>query len=92
MTFSLFGNAPMKRYSNVRYLFLSITRCLVMYNVNPSLTRGEPFNSSVMAAMIARLTIRKSRIRWRLGKNRFCTAIPENPFPESRGPMKPASA
>lgn len=42
---------PLMRSSFVQCLFLSITRCFVVYDVNLSLTRGEPFNSSVMAAM-----------------------------------------
>ena len=41
---------PLMRASFVQCLFLSITRCFVVYDVNLSLTRGEPFNSSVMAA------------------------------------------
>ncbi len=42
---------PLMRSSFVQCLFLSITRCFVVYDVNLSLTNGEPFNSSVMAAM-----------------------------------------
>lgn len=42
---------PLMRASFVQCLFLSIIRCFVVYDVNLSLTRGEPFNSSVMAAM-----------------------------------------
>ena len=42
---------PLMRASFVQCLFLSITRCFVVYDVNLSLTKGEPFNSSVMAAM-----------------------------------------
>ena len=42
---------PLMRSSFVQCIFLSITRCFVMYDVNLSLTKGEPFNSSVMAAM-----------------------------------------
>ena len=42
---------PLMRSSFVQCLFLSITRCFVVYDVNLSLTKGEPFNSSVMAAM-----------------------------------------
>ena len=42
---------PLMRASFVQCLFLSITRCFVVYDVNLSLTNGEPFNSSVMAAM-----------------------------------------
>ena len=45
------GTIPLMRASFVQCLFLSITRCFVVYDVNLSLTRGEPFNSSVMAAM-----------------------------------------
>ncbi|MDO4529227.1 MAG: sugar ABC transporter permease, partial [Lachnospiraceae bacterium] len=32
-------------------IFLSITRCFVVYDVNLSLTKGEPFFSSVLASM-----------------------------------------
>ena len=39
------------RASFVQCLFLSITRCFMVYDVNLSLTKGEPFNSSVLAAM-----------------------------------------
>ena len=42
---------PLMRSSFVQCLFLSITRCFVVYDVNLSLTKGEPFNSSVLAAM-----------------------------------------
>ena len=42
---------PLMRASFVQCIFLSITRCFVVYDVNLSLTNGEPFNSSVMAAM-----------------------------------------
>ena len=42
---------PLMRSSFVQCLFLSITRCFVVHDVNLSLTKGEPFNSSVMAAM-----------------------------------------
>lgn len=42
---------PLMRSSFVTCIFLSITRCFVVYDVNLSLTNGEPFNSSVMAAM-----------------------------------------
>ena len=35
----------------VQCLFLTITRCFMVYDVNLSLTNGEPFNSSVMGAM-----------------------------------------
>lgn len=42
---------PLMRASFVQCLFLSITRCFVVYDVNLSLTKGEPFNSSVLAAM-----------------------------------------
>lgn len=42
---------PLMRTSFVTCLFLSITRCFVVYDVNLSLTKGEPFNSSVLAAM-----------------------------------------
>ena len=42
---------PLMRASFVQCIFLSITRCFVIYDVNLSLTKGEPFNTSVMAAM-----------------------------------------
>lgn len=42
---------PLMRSSFVQCIFLSITRCFVVYDVNLSLTNGEPFNSSVLAAM-----------------------------------------
>lgn len=42
---------PLMRASFVQCLFLTITRCFMVYDVNLSLTRGEPFNTSVMAAM-----------------------------------------
>ena len=42
---------PLMRASFVQCIFLSITRCCVIYDVNLSLTKGEPFNTSVMAAM-----------------------------------------
>ncbi|MBQ9414625.1 MAG: sugar ABC transporter permease [Clostridia bacterium] len=42
---------PLMRSSFVQCIFLSITRCFVVYDVNLSLTNGEPYNSSVMAAM-----------------------------------------
>ncbi len=42
---------PLMRASFVQCIFLSITRCFVVYDVNLSLTKGEPFGSSVMAAM-----------------------------------------
>ena len=42
---------PLMRASFVQCIFLSITRCFMVYDVNLSLTKGEPFNSSVLAAM-----------------------------------------
>jgi len=42
---------PLMTSSFVQCLFLTITRCFMVYDVNLSLTKGEPFNSSVMAAM-----------------------------------------
>lgn len=42
---------PLMRSSFVQCIFLSITRCFVVYDVNLSLTKGDPFNTSVMAAM-----------------------------------------
>ncbi len=44
-------SVPLMRASFVQCLFLSITRCFMVYDVNLSLTNGEPFNSSVLAAM-----------------------------------------
>ena len=41
----------LKRTSFVTCIFLSITRCFVVYDVNLSLTNGEPFMSSILAAM-----------------------------------------
>ena len=42
---------PLMRASFVQCLFLSTTRCFMVYDINLSLTKGEPFNSSVLAAM-----------------------------------------
>lgn len=42
---------PLMRASFVQCIFLSTTRCFMVYDLNLSLTKGEPFNSSVMAAM-----------------------------------------
>lgn len=42
---------PLMTSSFVQCLFLTITRCFMVYDVNLSLTKGEPFNSSVLAAM-----------------------------------------
>lgn len=42
---------PLMRSSFVQCIFLSITRCFVVYDVNLSLTNGDPFKSSVMASM-----------------------------------------
>lgn len=42
---------PLMRSSFVQCIFLSITRCFVVYDVNLSLTNGDPYKSSVMAAM-----------------------------------------
>lgn len=44
-------SVPLMTSSFVQCLFLTITRCFMVYDVNLSLTNGEPFNSSVMAAM-----------------------------------------
>ena len=44
-------SVPLMVSSFVQCLFLTITRCFMVYDVNISLTKGEPFNSSVMAAM-----------------------------------------
>lgn len=42
---------PLMRSAFVQCIFLSTTRCFMVYDVNLSLTKGEPFNSSVLAAM-----------------------------------------
>lgn len=42
---------PLMVSSFVQCLFLTLTRCFMVYDVNLSLTNGEPFGSSVMAAM-----------------------------------------
>ena len=42
---------PLMRTSFVTCILLSITRCFVVYDVNLSLTNGEPFMSSILAAM-----------------------------------------
>ena len=39
---------PLMRTSFVTCIFLSITRCFVVYDVNLSLTNGEPFMSSIL--------------------------------------------
>jgi raffinose/stachyose/melibiose transport system permease protein len=44
-------SVPLMATSFVQCLFLTITRCFMVYDVNLSLTNGEPFGSSVMAAM-----------------------------------------
>ena len=40
---------PLMRSSFVQCIFLSITRCFVVYDVNLSLTKGEPFNGYELA-------------------------------------------
>lgn len=42
---------PLMRASFVQCIFLSTTRCFMVYDLNLSLTKGEPFNSTVLAAM-----------------------------------------
>lgn len=42
---------PLMVSSFVQCLFLTVTRCFMVYDVNLSLTKGDPFGSSVMAAM-----------------------------------------
>ncbi|MCD7745319.1 MAG: sugar ABC transporter permease [Lachnospiraceae bacterium] len=42
---------PLMGSSFVQCIFLTLTRCFMVYDVNLSLTNGEPFNSSVLAAM-----------------------------------------
>ena len=44
-------SVPLMVSSFVQCLFLTLTRCFMIYDVNLSLTKGEPFGSSVMAAM-----------------------------------------
>ena len=44
-------SVPLMVSSFVQCLFLTITRCFMVYDVNLSLTNGEPFKSSTMAAM-----------------------------------------
>ena len=44
-------SVPLMVSSFVQCLFLTITRCFMVYDVILSLTNGEPFNSSVMGAM-----------------------------------------
>lgn len=44
-------SVPLMVSSFVQCMFLTLTRCFMVYDVNLSLTNGEPFNSSVMAAM-----------------------------------------
>ena len=47
----VYVSVPLMMSSFVQCLFLTVTRCFMVYYVNLSLTNGEPFNSSVMAAM-----------------------------------------
>lgn len=42
---------PLMRASFVQCLFLTITRCFMVYDVNLSLTNGDPYGSSALAAM-----------------------------------------
>lgn len=42
---------PLMRSSFVTCIFLSTTRCFMVYDVNLSLTKGDPFGSTVLAAM-----------------------------------------
>ncbi len=48
---TVYISVPLMIPSFVQCLFLTITRCFMVYDVNLSLTNGEPFNSSVLAAM-----------------------------------------
>ncbi len=48
---TIYISVPLMVSSFVQCLFLTITRCFMVYDVNLSLTNGEPFNSSVLAAM-----------------------------------------
>ena len=47
----VYVSVPLMASSFVQCLFLTVTRCFMVYDVNLSLTNGEPFNCSVMAAM-----------------------------------------
>ncbi len=42
---------PLMTSSFVQCIFLSITRCFMVYDVNLSLTNGDPYGSSALAAM-----------------------------------------
>lgn len=42
---------PLMRASFVQCLFLTITRCFMVYDVNLSLTNGDPYGDSALAAM-----------------------------------------
>lgn len=42
---------PLMRSSFVQCIFLTTTRCFMVYDLNLSLTSGEPYGSSVLAAM-----------------------------------------
>ena len=42
---------PLMRASFTICMFLTITRCFMIYDVNLSLTEGGPYGSTVMAAM-----------------------------------------
>jgi raffinose/stachyose/melibiose transport system permease protein len=44
-------SVPLMVSSFVQCLFLTITRCFMVYDVNLSLTNGEPYGKSVLAAM-----------------------------------------
>ena len=48
---TLHVTVPLMVSSFVQCLFLTLTRCFMVYDVNLSLTNGEPFGSSIMAAM-----------------------------------------
>ena len=56
---------PLMRASFVQCLFLSTTRCFMVYDLNLSLTGGEPFNSSVLAAMHLQQGLRIQELRCR---------------------------
>lgn len=42
---------PLMRTSFVTCIFLTTTRCFMVYDINLSLTNGDPYKSSVLAAM-----------------------------------------
>ena len=47
----MYISMPLMTSSFVQCLFLTITRCFMVYDVNFSLTNGDPYGSSALAAM-----------------------------------------